>query len=100
MKGKRAIAQLYTALDVTRSGYHAWQQAAPSARNQRDDDLSEDLATPYSQHRGRHGTAHLSHTARRRGLMLRQSRGDVPPLQSSSHALAPIPTAGGASNTP
>ena len=36
MKNEHSAAQLCAALDVSRSGYHAWQHAAPSARAQTD----------------------------------------------------------------
>jgi transposase InsO family protein len=67
MSTDHPIAQLCAALDVTRSGYHAWQQAAPSARAQEDAALSREIGALHAEHRGRYGAPRIMHTLRQRG---------------------------------
>ncbi len=67
MKNEHAVAQLCAALDVSRSGYHAWQRAAPSARAQSDAALTADLRILHATHRQRYGAPRLCHALRQRG---------------------------------
>lgn len=59
MKGQHPIAQLCAALGVTRSGYHAWKQAAPSARQQQDAALRTQIEAIHAQHLGRYGAPRI-----------------------------------------
>ncbi len=74
MSADHSIAQLCAALDVTRSGYHAWCQAAPSARAQADAALSQDIEAIHDAHRGRYGAPRIRHTLRQRGQRHSQKR--------------------------
>jgi len=99
MSADHAIAQLRAALDVTRSGYHTWQQAAPSARETADAALSQSLAALHAEHRGRYGAPRLMRALRQRGQCPCRY---VPRTTDSAHdhrvapnrlAAAPKPTA-------
>lgn len=55
MKAEHSLAQLCAAFDVTRSGYHAWEQAGPSARAPADAALLIQIRAVQATHRGRYG---------------------------------------------
>ena len=67
MKNEHSAAQLCAAPDVSRSGYHAWQRAAPSARAQTDAALTADLRRLHAAHRQRYGAPRRGHARRQRG---------------------------------
>lgn len=67
MKDQHSIAQLCAALDVTRSGYHAWQQAPPSARATTDAALLADIGQLHAHHRGRYGAPRIQQALHQRG---------------------------------
>ena len=101
MKSNHAIAPLCAALDVTRSGYHAWEQAAPSARAAADTRLLEDIRAIHTEHRGRygapriqqalhqrgqrHGTKRIARLLRADGLRGRCARSSLPRTTDSDH---------------
>lgn len=101
MKAQHAIAQLCAALDVTRSGYHAWRQAPPSARAAADAALLADIGQIHTRHRGRygapriqqelhqrgqqHGTKRIARLMRAQGLRGRTPRRFVPRTTDSDH---------------
>lgn len=117
MKAEHSLAQLCAAFGVTRSGYHAWEQAAPSARAQADAALSVQIQAVYARHRGRygspriqpelaaqgqrHGQKRIARLMRAAGLRGRGPRRFVPRTTDSAHdqpvapnrlAQAPVPT--------
>ena len=117
MKTEHSIAQLCAALDVTRSGYHAWVKAAPSARAVADTALRADLRALHAAHRQRYGarrhrqvlrqrgqrhsTKRIARLMRAEGLRGRRGRQRVPRTTDSAHdqpvaanrlAVAPAPT--------
>jgi len=53
MKPEHDLAQLCAALDVTRAGYHAWEKAAVSPREQTDATLLPKIRAVYEEHKGR-----------------------------------------------
>ncbi len=59
MKAEHSLAQLCAAFDVTRSGYHAWEQAEPSARAQADAALTAQIQAVHAAHRGRYGSPRI-----------------------------------------
>ncbi len=67
MKTEHPITQLCAAFDVTRSGYHAWQKAPPSARVRTDAALLEEVRQLHAHHRGRYGAPRLQRALRQRG---------------------------------
>lgn len=67
MKSEHSIAQLCAALGVTRSGYHAWQQAGPSARAAADTALLADIRQIHAEHRQRYGAPRIRHELQQRG---------------------------------
>lgn len=117
MKTEHSLAQLCAAFDVTRSGYHAWESAAPSARAQADAALSVQIQAVYERHRGRygspriqqelaaqgqrHGQKRIARLMQAAGLRGRGPRRFVPRTTDSAHdqpvapnrlAQAPVPT--------
>jgi transposase InsO family protein len=117
MKAEHAVADLCATLDVTRSGYYAWQAAGPSAREQADAALLEDVQAIHAHHqkrygaprireelkkRGqRHGTKRIARLMRADGLQGRCARRYVPRTTDSDHdqpiapnrlALVPAPS--------
>lgn len=101
MSTEHAVAQLCAALGVTRSGYHAWQVAAPSARAVADVALGADIRALHAAHRGcygapritralrqrgqRHGTKRIARLLRAAGLRGRSARRFVPRTTDSDH---------------
>ncbi len=67
MKTEHSVAQLCAALDVPRSGYHAWQTAGPSARAATDVALRADIQAIHAAHRGRYGAPRIAQALRQRG---------------------------------
>jgi putative transposase len=67
MKTEHAVAPLCAAFGVTRTGYHAWQTAPPSARATADTALRGELRQLHAQHRGRYGAPRLQQALARRG---------------------------------
>jgi transposase InsO family protein len=117
MKAQHPVAQLCAALDVTRSGYHAWKAAPPSARAAADAALLADIRQIHTRHRGRygapriqqelhqrqqrHGTKRIARLMRAGGLRGRPPRRFVPRTTDSDHdrPLAPNHLAGRAAPT-
>lgn len=67
MKTQHPLAQLCAAFAVSRSGYHAWRRAEPSARAQVDAVLSTEIEQVHTRHRGRYGARRIQHELRRQG---------------------------------
>src|SRR2546426_1136483 len=67
IKADHALASLCAALDVSRSGYHAWQQAGASRRQQTDTALLADIRQIHAEHHQRYGAPRIQHELRERG---------------------------------
>ena len=74
MKGDHSLAQLCAALGVTRSGYHAWEQAEPSARAQADAVLAAQIKAVHEAHRGRYGSPRIQRELAAQGQRHGQKR--------------------------
>jgi transposase InsO family protein len=59
MKAEHSLTALCAAFGVKRSGYHAWVQAAASARERTDAVLRGQIRTVHTQHRGRYGAPRI-----------------------------------------
>ena len=59
MKDKHSLAQLCAALDVKRSGYHAWVQAGASLRARTDAALLPKIRAVFARHKGRYGSPRI-----------------------------------------
>lgn len=59
MSAQHDLTALCAAFGVTRSGYHAWLAAGPSARAQADAALLPHLQALYARHKGRYGAPRL-----------------------------------------
>ena len=67
MKAEHPVAALCAALQVSRSGYSRWQQAAPSARAAEDARISAEIHTVHRESRGTYGSPRVMRELRRRG---------------------------------
>lgn len=67
MKAEHSLAQLCAAFEVTRSGYHAWEKAGPSARAQADAELVIQIKAVHAAHRGRYGSPRIQRELAARG---------------------------------
>jgi len=67
MNADHAIAQLCAALEVTTSGYPAWAQAGPSARQQQDAALLPQIQAIHARHRGRYGAPRVQNALAQQG---------------------------------
>ncbi len=67
MSPDHGIANLCAALDVTRSGYHAWLRASPSEREQRDAALTLKIQAIHARHKGRYGAPRVEEDLRTKG---------------------------------
>ena len=61
------IGDLCAAFGVSRSGYHRWRTAAPSARAGKDAQLTAELRELHRQSRGTYGRPRLTQALRQRG---------------------------------
>ena len=61
------IGDLCAAFGVSRSGYHRWSTAAPSARAGKDAQLAQELREIHQQSRGTYGRPRLTIALRQRG---------------------------------
>lgn len=117
MSAEHDLTDLCAAFDVTRSGYHAWLAAAPSAREQADAALRPQIQVLHAHHKGRygapriqtalakagqrHGTKRIARLLRQAGLRGMSPKRFVPQTTDSDHdqpiapnrlATAPPPT--------
>ena len=67
MKTQHSMAQLCAALDVTRSGYHAWHKAGASPRQTADITLLAEVRQIHAEHRQRYGAPRIQRELRHRG---------------------------------
>lgn len=59
MKAEHSLSQLCAALEVKRSGYHAWVKAEASQRERADDALRKKIHTVHKRHLGRYGAPRI-----------------------------------------
>ena len=101
MSAQHDLTDLCAAFDVTRSGYHAWLAAEPSAREQADAALLPRIQALHTQHKGRygapriqealakqgqrHGTKRIARLMRREGLRGLCPKRFVPQTTDSDH---------------
>lgn len=67
MTGDYPIGPLCAALELSPSGYYAWVQARPSARQQQDALLLVQIQALHAQHRGRYGAPRIQHDLAQEG---------------------------------
>ena len=68
------IARLCTLLEVSRSGFYAWQHRPVSARARRDAQLVVALHASYAHHRGKYGRPRLTRDLREAGYAVNPKR--------------------------
>lgn len=74
MKTEHTVAQLCAALGVTRSGYHAWVNAMPSARQSADVALVRQIKANHIFHKQRYGAPRHHRELRRQGVRCSRKR--------------------------
>jgi transposase InsO family protein len=67
LQGQYCIGDLCAAFEVSRSGYHRWRTATPSARARKDAQLAQTLREIHRQSRGTYGRPRLTSALRQRG---------------------------------
>jgi len=67
MSEDHSISHLCAALEVTRSGYHAWLSASPSPRERADAALADKIRSIHAHHRGRYGAPRIEDQLRKSG---------------------------------
>jgi putative transposase len=67
MKAQHSSAALCATLGVSDSGYHAWGQARPSARQEQDAALLAQIRDLHEQHRGRYGAPRIPRALAQQG---------------------------------
>jgi transposase InsO family protein len=67
LQGQYRLGDLCAAFAVSRSGYHRWRTAAPSARACKDAQLAQTLREIHHQSRGTYGRPRLTRALRQRG---------------------------------
>jgi putative transposase len=74
MKAEHPIAQLCATLGVTRSGYHAWVKAEPSARQSADLALAGQIKANHILHKQRYGAPRHHRELRKQGIRCGRKR--------------------------
>lgn len=67
MSAQHDLTDLCAAFEVTRSGYHAWLAAEPSAREQADAALLPHIQTLHTRHKGRYGAPRIQEALAKQG---------------------------------
>jgi transposase InsO family protein len=67
MSADHSIARLCAAFGVSRAAFNAWRATAPSAREQQDAQLLEDIRAVHKKHKGRYGAVRIEKELRKNG---------------------------------
>lgn len=73
-EGAWPVAEMRSALKVTRQGYHAWRRRPPSARDRRDAEPSAKISEIYAASRGAYGAPKVFAELRRAGARASRKR--------------------------
>ena len=73
-EGAWPVAEMCSALKVTRQGYYAWRRRPPSARDRRDAELSAKISEIYAASRGVYGAPKVFAELRRAGVRTSRKR--------------------------
>ena len=68
------VADLCRALELKRSAFYAWRQAAPSARKLEDEEIKSELSAIHKQSKGREGHRSCQHHLHDRGVQCGRDR--------------------------
>jgi putative transposase len=74
MKGEHAVEMLCELLCVSRSGYYHWKKRAPSARQQQDDQLADQIANAHEESRKNYGAPRIVEELKDRGVKISKRR--------------------------
>lgn len=73
-KASYPVTVLCEALDVSRSGFYAWQARPPSSRAQDDARLTVEVRAAHARSRGRYGSPRVHRALRKRGVRVGEKR--------------------------
>ena len=73
-EGAWPVAEMCSALKVTRQGYYEWRRRPPSARDRRDAELSAKISETYAASRGTYGAPKVLAELRRAGVRTSRKR--------------------------
>ena len=73
-KATYPVTVLCDALDVSRSGFYAWQARPPSSRAQDDARLTVEVRAAHARSRGRYGSPRVHRALRKRGVRVGEKR--------------------------
>jgi transposase InsO family protein len=71
---ERAIGDLCEFLEVSRSGYYAWQTGQESAREKANREVAAEIKQVFQDKRGRYGSPRITHELRRSGRTCNHKR--------------------------
>lgn len=73
-KANFPIQVLCDVLDVSRSGFYAWKNRAPSAREKSDERLAVEIAAAHAKSKKRYGSPRVHRALRRKGIRVGKKR--------------------------
>lgn len=73
-KASFPIQVLCEVLKVSRSGFYAWRQRPPSAREKRDEQLATEIAAAHAKSQRRYGSPRVHRALRRKGIRVGKKR--------------------------
>jgi putative transposase len=68
------VSVLCDVLEVSRSGYYAWKDRPPSAREVQDAELASEIATTHARSKSRYGSPRVHRALRKRGVCVGRKR--------------------------
>lgn len=71
---EHSVRDLCDLLEVSRSGYYAWQRGAETAREQANRELAAEIKQVFEAKRGRYGSPRITHELRRAGRTCNHKR--------------------------
>jgi transposase InsO family protein len=74
MKGKYTVSMLCDLLEVSRSGYHRWETAAPTAREKQDEVLADHIVQAHAQSRQNYGAPRIQAELQDRDIKISKRR--------------------------
>ena len=74
MKGERTVGMLCALLGVSRSGYYHWEKSPPSARQEEDDRLAEQIVQAHEASRKNYGTPRIVQELKDQGVRISKRR--------------------------
>jgi putative transposase len=74
MKGDLTVAMLCDLLGVSRSGYYRWEKSRPSARQEQDDQLADQIVQAHEESRKNYGAPRIVKELKAQGVKISKRR--------------------------